>query len=157
MSDYIDQDDLDTAEETPLVKRLRKELEKANKRLKSIEDDKRNTSLSEVLAKVPADKREKAKRLIGDTDPSEWFSEFGDLFAAPEATATAESTETTTEPAAEETTSSSAAHQAISTAMSGGASPDQLSRLEQKLKDFADPNDAVNWLNSVMRTAQGQV
>lgn len=157
MSDYIDQDDLDNTEETPLVKRLRKELEKANKRLKLIEDDKREGSLKEVLAKVPADKQEKVKRLIGETDPHEWFSEYGDVFAVPESTAKAEATEPVTESVSEETTSSNAALQTISTAMSGGSTPDQVTRLEQKLKDFSDPTEMVNYLTSVMRAGQGQV
>lgn len=153
MSDYIDQDE--TTEESSLVKDLRKQLAQANKRLKAIEDEKRDSTLNTVLAKVPADKREKAKRLIGDTDPNEWYAEFGDLFGAPEAP----SQETPTEAPApqEETTSTAAAHQAISNAMSGGSSPEQVTRFEQKIADYADPNELVNYLNSVMRTAQGQV
>lgn len=153
MSDYIDQDDLDNTEETPLVKRLRKELEKANKRLKAIEDDKRDVTLKEVLAKVPADKQEKVKRMIGENDPAEWFSEYGDLFAAPEKPAEAP----VEQPATEEQPAAAAAHQAISNAMAGGTSPDQVTRLDQRLKDFSDPNVMVEYLNSVMRQGAGQV
>lgn len=157
MSDYIDQDDLGTTEESSLVKDLRKQLAQANKRLKAVEDEKRGSALNEVLAKVPADKREKAKRLIGDTDPNEWYAEFGDLFGAPEPAAKEQAPAEQAPAPQEETTSTAAAHQAISNAMSGGTSPEQVTRFEQKLNDFTDPYDMANYIATAMRTAQGQV
>jgi hypothetical protein len=136
VSNNWDSDDTDNeVQDSDLVRQLRKQLEQANKKLKALDDAKRGSALDAVLAKLPEKVRAKAKNLIGDTDPDEWFGEYGDLFGGNETPAPA-AAEAPAVPAED-----TQALQAISNALQGGETPDRDTRFAQQLEQVSSPDD----------------
>lgn len=146
MSDNWDSDDTDNeVQNSDLVRQLRKQLETANKKLKAFDDAKRGSALDGVLAKLPEKVRAKAKNLIGDTDPDEWYSEYGDLFGGNDTPAPAEA-EAPAVPAED-----AQALQAISNALQGGETPDRDTRFTQQVEQVKSPEDLNNLIFATLR------
>lgn len=145
MSNDWDSDDTDEVQDSDLVKQLRKQIKNLTSKVESFESAKRGSALESVLAKLPEKVRAKAKNLIGDTDPDEWYSEYGDLFGGNDTPAPAE-TEAPAVPAED-----AQALQAISNALQGGETPDRDTRFTQQVEQVKSPEDLNNLIFATLR------
>lgn len=137
----------DDDQDSGAVKALRAQVKKLEKELGQFRQTARDSEVNKVLAKLPEGKREKAKRLIGDSDPKEWLEEFGDLFAGsdPE-TPTAEA-----DAPAEQAVPDAGALQDISAATQGGNAPDFETRFGQQTAQVNSAAELDNLIKSLMK------
>jgi hypothetical protein len=147
----------DDTEETPLVKKLRKALDKANSQLAEIRGNERKQTIQRVITEKGLDERV-AALIPSDADPGEWLTTYGDLFGSKPKDA---ETDETTEDAKQEPD-----EQTLPAAQPGGLTPEEVEQLRamqgldltrheaptdasEKIKGFATPEELNQYINSL--------